>query len=229
MCGGEVEPDFGRLTSLSPSPRPKRRVTASWGPDAARCSRRVASPAQAEFASPAGSIAAMLLFLAHIIPLIVYAAAVVGYELQAGGGCPVTATRCRTETAVHRRRSVPSALTHSEEYRQAVEFGEDGFGGFCPEERASSTFEVELAGFLGRLWRIPRVVDLSRQQQPSLCSTGVAIPSLRPTARQAAARSAGQGSPGPPRQRRDAILDRREHGGTLGRKGTPRILSAMRR
>lgn len=34
----------------------------------------------------AGSVAAMLLFLAHIVPLVVYAAAVAGYELQAAAG-----------------------------------------------------------------------------------------------------------------------------------------------
>ncbi len=42
----------------------------------------------------AGSIAAMLLFFAHIVPLIVYAAAVAGYELQAAAGLrrrPMTA------------------------------------------------------------------------------------------------------------------------------------------
>ncbi len=88
-----------------------------------------------------------------------------------------------------------------------------------PRVKASSTFEVELAGFLGRLGRIPMVVDLSRDSHPFVRP---GCPSLRPDLPLGKPPRAVPVKDGPEATAAAArrVLDRREHRGTLGRKGT---------
>jgi hypothetical protein len=94
-----------------------------------------------------------------------------------------------------------------------------GYSSGRPALTASSTFEVELAGFLGRLGRIPMVVDLSRDSHPFVRP---GCPSLRPDLPLGKPPRAVPVKDGPEATAAAArrVLDRREHRGTLGRKGT---------